>query len=295
MTSVDSKEGTMKLTKRIDDPSGIVSKLIFENDEDGAIVETVAYRYKDRGVICFSCQSGCPVGCTFCGTGNRFIRDLNPKEMIDQIETARSIIGDRDKIQLMSMSMGEPMLNWDCVEYIAEHYLKNNFSFYVSTIGIDDGYVLNRMFHLGERFKKFGLQFSLHAITDGSRDKIIPIKNKLKIASLIYAGRVFNEYSGNRAYYNYIIRGNESEKEQQDIANFMLSNMKQYHHVTFSVLCDTKGLSKADPTLASRMANKLFELDPKIETSAFDPAGQDTIGGGCGQLLYVQEKLRNLS
>jgi len=25
----------------------------------------------------------------------------------------------------------------------------------------------------------------------------------------------------------------------------------------------------------------------------FNPEGQDTIGGGCGQLLYVQEKLKN--
>lgn len=68
------------ITKRLDDPSGVVSKLVFEGTE-GAIVETVAYRYEDRGVICFSCQSGCPIGCTFCGTGKKFIRSLSAGEM----------------------------------------------------------------------------------------------------------------------------------------------------------------------------------------------------------------------
>jgi 23S rRNA (adenine2503-C2)-methyltransferase len=28
------------------------------------------------------------------------------------------------------------------------------------------------------------------------------------------------------------------------------------------------------------------------DTRIFDPAGQDTIGGGCGQLFYVQEWMK---
>jgi 23S rRNA (adenine2503-C2)-methyltransferase len=283
------QKSQLKLTKRLDDPSGIVSKLVFE--DESSIVETVVYQYQNRGVICFSCQSGCPIGCTFCGTGKKFIRNLDSSDMMLQIEAGRSIIGNREKIQLMSMSMGEPMLNWDNVELIAEHYLKNSFYFYISTIGIKNGATINRILSLGDRYKKFGLQISLHAINDENRKKIIPAENGLQIESLIFLGRIFCLRSGNRAYYNYIMKGNESEEEQKSILNFLCCHMNEAHHVTFSVLCNTKELSKSDPALAIKMANKLFELNSKIETSAFDPAGQDTIGGGCGQLLYVQERL----
>ncbi len=289
------------LTKKLDDSSGIVSKLVFEGSEE-AIVETVAYRYENRGVICFSCQSGCPIGCTFCGTGKKFIRNLTADEMVTQIESARIIIGDREKIQLMSMSMGEPFLNLKNICDIALFYLKRDFHFYVSTIGLKMATSFTSLFASSyddsiiqtlAKFKKFGLQFSLHEISDEERSKIIPYRsNNMTIKEMIDAGRRFCSMSGNRTYYNFIMHGNESQERQKEILKFMLNNLDENHHVTFSVLCDTKKLSKADPQIAIEMSNKLFSLSKgKIETSSFDPAGQDTIGGGCGQLLYVQEKL----
>ncbi len=47
--------------------SGNITKYVFYNDD--VVYEAVLYRYKERTVICCSVQSGCPVGCTFCGTG----------------------------------------------------------------------------------------------------------------------------------------------------------------------------------------------------------------------------------
>lgn len=291
----------LTITKRLDDPSGVVSKLVFEGTE-GAIVETVAYRYEDRGVICFSCQSGCPIGCTFCGTGKKFIRSLSVDEMVTQIESARMIIGERKKIQLMSMSMGEPLLNFKNVHDVALFYLERDFYFYISTVGLGriwhtfpfpNSILDDSPFKELTKFKKFGLQFSLHEISDEERSKIIPYRsNSMMIKEMIDAGRRFCSVSGNRAYYNFIMRGNESKERKEEILKFMLNNLDENHHVTFSVLCDTKKLSKANPQIAIEMANQLFSLSKgKIETSSFDPAGQDTIGGGCGQLLYVQEKL----
>ena len=99
----------MKLKKVIIDPQEHVAKFIFADDK--AITEVVAYKYQNRGVVCFSTMSGCPVGCVFCGTGKKFIRNLTFGEMITQIEIALEWIGKQDKIQIMAMSMGEPMLN----------------------------------------------------------------------------------------------------------------------------------------------------------------------------------------
>lgn len=64
-----------------------VKKFVFEWGASGVtkkgIAEAVLYRYNsyaERTVICCSVQSGCPVGCTFCGTGKFFIRNLEAHE-----------------------------------------------------------------------------------------------------------------------------------------------------------------------------------------------------------------------
>lgn len=96
-----------------------VSKFVFEFEKPTkAIAEAVLYRYenfKKRTVICCSIQSGCPVGCTFCGTGKFYVRNLSSHEIIRQVEVVLESIDCRtdeiEKFQIMFMSMGEPMLN----------------------------------------------------------------------------------------------------------------------------------------------------------------------------------------
>ena len=53
---------------------------------DGRPVEAVLMRYRDgRRSICLSSQSGCPLTCTFCATGQmRFGRNLTASEILDQ-------------------------------------------------------------------------------------------------------------------------------------------------------------------------------------------------------------------
>lgn len=65
-----------------------VSKFIFESDN--MIAEAVLYKYnsyQERTVICCSVQSGCKVGCAFCGTGKHFVRNLTSDEIKNQIYT----------------------------------------------------------------------------------------------------------------------------------------------------------------------------------------------------------------
>ena len=52
----------------------------------GARVEAVLMRYRDgRRSLCLSSQSGCPLTCTFCATGQmRFGRNLTASEILDQ-------------------------------------------------------------------------------------------------------------------------------------------------------------------------------------------------------------------
>jgi len=275
-----------------DDPSGLVHKLIFEDDH--SIAESVLYHYVDRVVVCFSTQSGCPVGCTFCGTGNKFIRDLTYQEMIFQIEKSLSFIPNLTgrKIQLMSMSMGDPMLNWKPVEEVARHYLSHNLYFFISTVGFQNWPTVERIMQLGEEFERFGLQFSLHNTLTEERFKLFRNGNLnyMRVSNLINVGRQFTLRTGNRAYFNYIITGKETAENKQ----FLASQLKGMH-LTCSVLCNINKATKTDPEKAIQFADEIFRLsNGKVDTSTFDPAGQDTIGGGCGQLLYVQQKMKAL-
>src|SRR5439155_10218217 len=77
-------------------------------------VEAVLMRYRDgRRSICVSSQSGCPLTCTFCATGQmRFGRNLTASEIVDQALHFRRI---EPIDHCVFMGMGEPMLNLDHV------------------------------------------------------------------------------------------------------------------------------------------------------------------------------------
>lgn len=71
-----------------------VSKYIFKSSE--AIAEAVLYEYGgfyERTVICCSTQSGCPVGCTFCGTGKHFKCNLSAEDIVWQVMSVIDDVG----------------------------------------------------------------------------------------------------------------------------------------------------------------------------------------------------------
>src|SRR5204862_2518636 len=81
---------------------------------DGHPVEAVLMRYRDgRRSLCLSSQSGCPLTCTFCATGQmRFARNLTASEIVDQALHFRRL---EPVDHAVFMGMGEPMLNVDAV------------------------------------------------------------------------------------------------------------------------------------------------------------------------------------
>ena len=71
-------------------------------------------RYRDgRRSVCLSSQSGCPLTCTFCATGQmKFGRNLSADEILDQALHFRRI----EAIDhVVFMGMGEPTMNLDAV------------------------------------------------------------------------------------------------------------------------------------------------------------------------------------
>lgn len=287
--------------KRFDSSEGNVWKYVFTKSD--MVAEAVLYRYKtffDRTVICCSTMSGCPVGCKFCGTGNKFIRNLNRDEIIEQVQAVlkdQNIedIGELGKrFQIMFMSMGEPLLNWAEVESAIRelHDLYPNAELLLSTIAPAGQNIWDSVILLSKEIDKVGLQFSIHKSTDFDRDLLIPYKNKLALREIRDIGIVWWKETGRHPYLNYCIDG--TNNMFSDVLHLTALFSPIIFNFTFSVVCSANenmketGFRELDTVRAfeSKFAERGYS------TRVFNPDGQDDIGGGCGQLWYVQKWMK---
>lgn len=274
-----------------------VKKYVFTNPD--SVYESVVYKYptyEERTVICCSVQSGCPVGCVFCGTGKRFVRNLTKQEIIEQITqvfTREDIdTNNVNKLQIMFMSMGEPMLNWEQVKLAIKelNVMYPNAQLLLSTMGVKDYETFADIIITAKEIDKIGLQFSLHNSLDKERNELIPFKNKFTVREIRNVARMFREETNRRAYINYCVSKTNTTEEH---INRMLDlfNPKDVCF-TFSVICnkDQNGQDETDYTGLNKIQNAFLQEGYNVRV--FDPAGKDDIGGGCGQLWYVQEWLK---
>lgn len=278
-----------------------VSKFVFEF-EPKAIAEAVLYRYesyKKRTVICCSVQSGCPVGCTFCGTGKFFIRNLTAAEIVQQVykclETIDCEPNEIEKFQIMFMSMGEPFLCDSTQFYLAIKMLNKKYSnadLLVSTSAPQG--MINRLpefIRLCNEIPKIGLQFSIHESTDEARAKLIPTKTST-LRQIAAMGETWAAFTGRKPFFNYCVHSNNSST--CDAYNLGALFNPKIWEATLSVICEKEETTKSSIDRQLDII-RLFNcdlLDQGFSTRTFNPAGQDDIGGGCGQLWYFQEWLK---
>ena len=283
--------------KRVDDVDGHVAKFVFSQND--AVAEAVLYRYPDyrtRTVICCSTQSGCPVGCRFCGAGDNFVRNLTADEIVDQVvHLLDQIDCDPDEIgrlQVMFMSMGEPLLNLanlvPALRRLYELFPKAALLISTSAPLVKDG----ALFDISEEIPTIGLQYSIHESTNSARDALIPFAVKLSLETISLHGRVWKDRTGRKPFINYCAHdGNSTDADADRLRNFFDPSVFE---ATVSVVCErNEGLPASNEyqrSLATDFASKLVERGFNVRV--FDPAGQDTIGGGCGQLWLVQQWMR---
>lgn len=286
-----------KEVKTIQSSDENVMKLVFE--KDNAVAEAVLYKYptyEERTVICCSTQSGCPVGCRFCGAGDYFVRSLKADEIVYQVDyclESQGIDASKiDKFQIMVMSMGEPLLNFKELEIAFEILYKKypHARLLISSIGPKIDY--EPVMQMCERIPTVGLQFSVHESTDENRDKLIPFKAKLSLKEISEVGEVFLIRTGRKPFFNYCAHEHNSTTEDAERIGSLFN--PDVFEATISVVCEREESIAAanvrQRELASVFMNNLNNLG--FSTRMFDPAGQDDIGGGCGQLWFVQNWMK---
>jgi len=292
----DQSDGLKKISM-IRDEADRVTKFVYEWPD--AVAEAVLYRYPDyqtRTVICCSTQSGCPIGCRFCGAGDYFVRSLTEDEIVFQakhcIEQTGIQADEMNRLQIMFMSMGEPLLNLkNLVPAIRRLYaLYPKASLLISTSAPDVDF--EPLTRVSIEVPTVGLQFSVHESTDEARNKLIPFKNKLSLAQISREGSDWFYQVDRKPFFNYCVHdANGTDDDAQRLFSLFDPNI---WNATVSVICErSNGFTTSNEhqrKLAVDFSKKLllFGFDVRV----FDPAGQDTIGGGCGQLRFVQDWLR---
>lgn len=274
-----------------------VLKYVFERDD--AVAESVLYKYPTYGqrtVICCSTQSGCPVGCRFCGAGDNFVRSLTADEIVSQPERLLADTGvdpaTMGRLQIMFMSMGEPLLNLKALipALRSLHASYPNAALLVSTSGPDVDY--GPLMAAAEQIPAIGLQFSVHESTDHERDKLIPFARKLTLRRIAEKGEEFRRRTARQPFFNYCVH--ERNNTDDDVARLCSLFDWRRWQATISVICErdehVAAANERQRALAEGFRDKLRDVG--FQTRVFDPAGQDDIGGGCGQLWFVQDWMK---
>ena len=170
--------------------------------QDSRPVESVLMIYRDgRRSICLSSQSGCPLTCTFCATGQmRFARNLTPAEILDQALHFRRL-GAVD--HAVFMGMGEPMMNLDPVLAACERLPDLGIGHRrtaISTIGWIPG-----IERLAASEMPIRLALSLHAADEALRSELMPVNDRYPLLEVLAACEAYYERKRRKVFIEYVM------------------------------------------------------------------------------------------
>jgi 23S rRNA (adenine2503-C2)-methyltransferase len=205
---------TLEVVTESESRDGTVKTLF--HTQDGKSVEAVLMRYRDgRRSICVSSQSGCPLTCTFCATGQmRFGRNLTASEILDQALHFRRI----DAIDhCVFMGMGEPMLNLDAVVAAARRLPEIGITHRrttISTVGWLPG--LRRF--VDEVEEPIRLALSLHAAEPSLRSRLMPVNDRYPLQDVIAECRRYVEKRRRKVFVEYVMLAGVNDRVEQAAA-----------------------------------------------------------------------------
>jgi 23S rRNA (adenine2503-C2)-methyltransferase len=245
---------------------------------DGHPVEAVLMRYRDgRRSLCLSSQSGCPLTCTFCATGQmKFGRNLTASEIIDQALHFRRLTPVDHAV---FMGMGEPMLNFDEVLAAARRLPAVGITHRrttISTVGWLPG--LKRF--VDEVDVPIRLALSLHAPDDALRSTIMPVNDTYPLRDILAECRRHVDRTNRRVYIEYVLLAGVNDSPEQ--AKALGKLLGRDHFKVNLIPYNPTGMY--DGSSRDRIAAFKLALDrTRVPSTVRLTRGRD-IDAACGQL-----------
>jgi 23S rRNA (adenine2503-C2)-methyltransferase len=266
-----SSDGTTKLDLRLTDDRHI---------ESVYIPDTPAQTF------CVSTQVGCAMACAFCLTGKMgLVRHLSAGEIAGQVRVLAHSTGlARTPFNIVLMGMGEPLHNYDATmkalriladpQGLAVHPKRVT----LSTVG-----VLPALERLAAEPLMPNLAISLHATTDDTRTRLVPLNKRYDLEDLIAACRRFPLAKRRRITFEYVLLDgvNDTPEDARRLVR-LLNGLRA--KVNLLPLNEAPGIPFRRPSddRVNTFARILAERDVRV--SVRKSRGRD-IRAACGQLI----------
>jgi 23S rRNA (adenine2503-C2)-methyltransferase len=279
-------------------------KFLFDVGNRNA-VETVFIPEDDRGTLCVSSQAGCALECAFCSTGRQgFNRNLSTAEIIGQLWQANRALkqdlapGKADEriiSNVVLMGMGEPLANFDNLVPALRLMLDDNaYGLSRRRVTVSTSGIVPAMDRLAEACP-VALAVSLHAPTDGLRDKLVPINRKYPLAELMAACRRYLVHAPRDFItFEYVMLDgvNDSDADARALLHLVRDVPCKFNLIPFNPF-PASGFHRSPAERVRRFASILIEGG--IVTTTRKTRGDD-IDAACGQLAgKVQDKSRRIA
>jgi 23S rRNA (adenine2503-C2)-methyltransferase len=178
---------------------------------DGRPIEAVLMRYRDgRRSVCLSSQSGCPLTCSFCATGQmKFGRNLSADEILDQALHFRRM----EAIDhVVFMGMGEPTMNLEAVLGACERLPGLGVTHRrtaISTVGWVPG-----IDAIAECEMPISLALSLHAPNDELRSSLMPVNDRYPLAEVLAACERYRARRRRKVFVEYVMLAGVNDRPE---------------------------------------------------------------------------------
>ena len=188
-------------------------KALFTTAE-GKPLEAVLMRFRDgRRSVCVSSQSGCPLTCSFCATGQmKFGRNLTASEILDQALHFRRI---EPVDHCVFMGMGEPMMNLDEVLAACERLPDLGITHRrttISTVGWIPGIEA-----LTAQEMPIRLAFSLHAPDEALRSELMPVNDRYPLHDVLEACVEHHRVRRRKVFIEYVMLGGINDRHEHAV------------------------------------------------------------------------------
>lgn len=286
-----SSDGTVRYLMAFGDGESVETVWMPEGDQGEAGDGSEAGDEEERGrgwqraTICVSSQMGCAVGCQFCLTALLGVkRNLTAGEIVGQIIAVfndQKAFPGRERLNLVFMGMGEPLLNFDnfmkAVRLLVEGVGIPEARMTVSTAGI-----VPRIHDLGKEPVRPKLAISLNASNDELRSRLMPLNRKWNLEVLLQAAREFPLKSRERLTFEYVLldRVNDAAENARELLELIRGICAK---VNLIALNPGPGIEFATPAQERVLAFQQVLIRGGVPAFIRRPRGRD-IYAACGQL-----------
>ncbi len=252
-------------------------KALFRTHDDRP-VETVLMRYRDgRRSLCLSSQSGCPLTCTFCATGQmRFGRNLTAWEILDQALFFRRL---EPLDHAVFMGMGEPLMNLDGVLEACGRLPDIGITprrTTISTVGWIPG-----IERLAAESMPLRLALSLHAADPDLRSALMPVNDRYPLNDVIAAAERHYARKRRRVFVEYVMLAgvNDAHLQASQLAELLDPRVFKVNLIPYNPTGSPFRASSPKAIEAFRAELQRRGLDATVRLTR----GRD-IDAACGQL-----------